>query len=118
MRGLGSICAKPCWCQWTLWFPGQTLRHADIRPSTARLSLIRMMDGAELWLQPSPAASWELRDTEGETEKWCEQNRPRGHLTRRRRTFEMENIYMESPQSSDSASLLSGGCQVHASDPL
>ena len=34
--------------------------------STARLSLIRMMDGAELWLQPSPAASWELRDTEGE----------------------------------------------------
>lgn len=25
-----------------------------------------MMDGAELWLQPSPAASWELRDTEGE----------------------------------------------------
>ncbi|KAI9527288.1 hypothetical protein NQZ68_032159 [Dissostichus eleginoides] len=33
MRGLGSICAKPCWCQWTLWFPGQTLRHADIRPS-------------------------------------------------------------------------------------
>lgn len=36
--------------------------------STARLTLIRMMDGAELWLQPSPAASWELRDTEGEVE--------------------------------------------------
>lgn len=36
--------------------------------STARLSLIRMMDGAELWLQPSPAASWELRDTEWEVE--------------------------------------------------
>lgn len=33
------------------------------------LLLIRMMDGAELWLQPSPAASWELRDTEGEVGK-------------------------------------------------
>lgn len=39
--------------------------------STARLSLIRMMDGAELWLQPSPAASWELRDTEGEGGEVC-----------------------------------------------
>lgn len=37
---------------------------------SARLSLIRMMDGAELWLQPSPAASWELGDTEGEV-KGC-----------------------------------------------
>lgn len=54
-------------------FSSSSLSSSSSLLSTARRSLIRMMDGAELWLQPSPAASWELRDTEGEvgTEGRC-----------------------------------------------